>query len=189
MEPTTAAALILILGLRASLPQHANLDSERVVLDSESGPVSNLEAAVVLSRRPKPMACNAGVLGKYMVITCGTPTGVQARIHEYQVAQSSSNSGLLGAALGGAGEFDSACVLVKGANQKLLVTPRAVSIFERDYVLVAENASTGVRPPEKGEERDGVSLVLSFGSVSMLTPEEFDSVLRSVSGGETRGTT
>jgi hypothetical protein len=180
LDPEVTAALVLILGMRGSLPQHVSVDRERVIIESTLGPMSDLDAAKYLSELPKPIACTAGLSGAFLKIHCGPPDEVHARMLAFQRTQASTRGGILGTVLPQQEGYDITDVLVRGGGLSRIVTAHAVHIFERDYIMVGEGVSMSVRIADEAEAQTGVRAVLSLGRVESLSREQFESMLRSI---------
>ncbi|HXY32249.1 MAG TPA: hypothetical protein VEI06_16195 [Gemmatimonadaceae bacterium] len=66
------AARLALLVMRAALRDGEGVESERVVLRPDTGPLSRDEAVDRLARMPKPLECYARLVGTLMTVRCRT---------------------------------------------------------------------------------------------------------------------
>lgn len=166
-DPTIMAAWLAFGGLKAALPSDMLLGTMPINILSQPSSLTPTEAALHLSRLEKPIACAASIRDGTMVIQCEQLTRAQERLHAHR----GTRDGLLWVSTSQQIDehYDENCILVIAAGHELLVTPHAVEIFERDYLIVTEGNSIGLRRPNVAEASRGLMLVMSFGRVEPLS--------------------
>jgi hypothetical protein len=154
------AARITLLVLRAIDPASAGLSGDSVVINGAAGGADR--AVTVLRGLPKPVQCRGEVSGGLLRVDCGPVEAGKQWMYEAGRREAAELESSLGERAPGSAGRRSRILVCGYDGETLWVSPHALGVFLRDYLIVDGHVRAG-RKPAPAEVNAGADWVITFG--------------------------
>lgn len=168
-EQSLLVARTAILALKSCAPGAEGLEADGIILTPDQTSLSTAVAVERLAALPKPLECSAKVCRGALMVTCKSPAGPTRRAYEFQIRNLDvpTAPGHLNHAMEGG---DDPCILVEGRGESILLSPRELRQFKREYLIWMDGFSSGLDESSADERARGIRWRLGFARATRSLP-------------------